>query len=131
MNYYNLLDSNRDDDINDIKKKFKKKILACHPDKNNKQDTDETYSRQLIEAWIYIKNNHGKESIHTVQNSDDLIPLGFTSRGYDYIPKLGEFIRKEIEKENRMKLEEKNRRLQLQDEESNGFMDIIYNYLFN
>ena len=56
MNYYNLLDSNKNDDINEIKKKFKKKILACHPDKNNKQDTDETYSRQLIEAWIYIKN---------------------------------------------------------------------------
>ncbi len=129
MDYYKLLDSSRLDDINDIKKKIRKKILECHPDKNL-ANSDEKKSKELIEAWLFIKKNHGKPTMNLTANDDDLIPLGFKKRGYDNIPSLGEFIRKEIERENTIKLKEKDI-LKLEDDTSSGLLDIIFNYLFN
>ena len=130
MDYYKLLESTRLDDINDIKKKFRKKILECHPDKNL-TNSNEKRSKELIEAWLFIKKNHGNPNVNLMDQRSDLIPLEFKQRGYDRIPTLGEFIRKEIERENAIKLKEKEI-LKLQDEKSDdGILDIIFNYLFN
>jgi hypothetical protein len=104
--------------------------LECHPDKNL-TNSNEKRSKELIEAWLFIKKNHDNPNVNLMDQRSDLIPLGFKQRGYDRIPTLGEFIRKEIERENAIKLKEKEI-LKLQDEQpDDGILDIIFNYLFN
>tara|TARA_B100000900_G_scaffold43482_1_gene32363 strand:+ start:452 stop:820 length:369 start_codon:yes stop_codon:yes gene_type:complete len=122
MDYYEILDAYRDEDIGNIKKKFKKKILECHPDKN--VIGDDKKSREIIEAWMYIKNSHNDSLIkkNNFTNNPPII--------HDTIPKLGEFIRKEIERENKLKLEEKDL-FKLEDEPSNSIIDSIIDFLFN
>lgn len=126
MEYYSILDSCPSDDIKEIKKRFIEKIKNCHPDKMSGNDE---IAKKLIEAWNYIYENHKTHYDKRKQVSSDLIPPGFKRRGYNYIPTVGEFVRKEIEREKKTKLENK-KTLILEDKEEESLLVKLYNYFF-
>ena len=126
MEYYSILDSCPSDDIKEIKKRFIEKIKNCHPDKMSGNDE---IAKKLIAAWNYIYENHTIHYDKRKQVSSDLIPPGFKRRGYNYIPTVGEFVRKEIEREKKTKLENK-KTLILEDKEEESLLVKLYNYFF-
>ena len=125
MEYYEILDSLYSDDINTIKQRFREKIKECHPDKNG---GDEEKAKKILNAWNFIKENHNNPENMFKKPSSNMVPLGFRQRGFDYIPTLGEFVRKEIEREQKIKLQ--NTELPILQDKEPGLLESLYLFLF-
>jgi hypothetical protein len=105
---YKVLESSPNDDMDEIKQKYYKKMRECHPDKNV---NCEEMAKKLNMAWNYIKANHNEP-----------VPKNTVCAT------LGESVRVEYQREM-TKLE--NNKTLSDKECDDGFMDIIYKYLFN
>ena len=79
MNYYEILEINKDSSLDDIKKSYRRLALKWHPDRNkdNKYEAEEKF-KKISEAYNVLSNNklrqkydmYGNENLNEIIDND-------------------------------------------------------------
>jgi curved DNA-binding protein CbpA len=72
MDLYNILEVNKDGDINEIKKAYYKKAKIWHPDKNKDKDLAERKFKEISYAYEILSNDYERRRYDSMNDTERL-----------------------------------------------------------